>query len=213
MTGETVYAVFLKGGIMMWPLLLCSVVGLGVIVERMIYFFGMRYDRKVFEVELVGILERGDVEKAIEVSKKHRHPVAKVVKAYLENLERKEEVRRGIIMREGTLALAGAEQRIRVVATVAHVSPFMGLLGTVLGMVAAFATIESLENAVQPSQLAGGIWEALLTTVFGLMIAIPCVIMLQYFHSRVDRMSRNMDAAISQLDEWNDRRLKGALKG
>ncbi len=213
MTGETVYAVFLKGGIMMWPLLLCSVVGLGVIVERMIYFFGMRYDRKVFEVELVRILERGDVEKAIEVSKKHRHPVAKVVQAYLENLERKEEVRRGIIMREGTLALAGAEQRIRVVATVAHVSPFMGLLGTVLGMVAAFATIESLENAVQPSQLAGGIWEALLTTVFGLMIAIPCVIMLQYFHSRVDRMSRNMDAAISQLDEWNDRRLKGVLKG
>ena len=78
----------------------------------------------------------------------------------------------------------------------------LGLIGTVAGLVTAFARIESLAGLVKPADLAGGIWEALLTTVFGLAVAIPCLAAFHHFESRTERITREMRAIVTTLDEW-----------
>ena len=88
---------------------------------------------------------------------------------------------------------------------VAQISTLLGLLGSVTGLITIFhqvQVVQSLGGQVQPSDLAGGIWAKLLTTTFGLVIAIPCLAAYQIFESRVDSLSRQMAALVSYLDEW-----------
>ena len=90
-------------------------------------------------------------------------------------------------------------------------SPLLGLIGTVIGLVAAFLQIELNAGQVQPGDLAEGIWAALLTTVFGLCIAIPTFLILQVFESRVDRMARRMSYVVAYLDQWLGRKTASVV--
>ncbi len=191
-----------KGGIAMWVLVLCSVVGAAVIVERLVYHARLRLDVREFLERLAQALATGDTEKAEAVAAGVRHPVARIAQVYLAGLRYPPALARDLLVREGNEALAALERRLRVLATVAQISPLLGLLGTVAGMVKAFATIESMEGMVQPAQLAGGIWEALLTTVAGLIVAIPCIAMLHYFQSRTAAINHDMEGVAIFLDEW-----------
>jgi biopolymer transport protein ExbB len=105
------------------------------------------------------------------------------------------------VKRAGALVLEGVEKRLRVLAAISHLAPLVGLLGTVTGMVMAFARIETLEGAPRPADLAGGIWEALLTTVFGLAVAIPCMAAYHAYDSVADKIARRMELAITALDD------------
>jgi biopolymer transport protein ExbB len=95
--------------------------------------------------------------------------------------------------------LEGVEKNLRILAALAHLAPLVGLLGTVQGMVVAFSKIESIQGTVKPSDLAGGIWEALLTTVFGLVVAIPCMALYHAFEGHADKIARQM--AVTSLDD------------
>ena len=102
---------------------------------------------------------------------------------------------------QGSLVLESVEKNLRILAALAHLSPLVGLLGTVQGMVVAFSKIESIQGTVKPSDLAGGIWEALLTTVFGLLIAIPCMALYHAFEGHADKIARRMKWAVTALDD------------
>jgi len=185
----------------MWVLLAFSVVGVAVIAERMIVYlgYGLGSDRW-----LEGVLEEvraGQTGEALTKAVAYRHPVARVVEEYLKNLGRPAKVRRDNVSRRGTLVLEGVERRLRVLAALSHLAPLVGLLGTVLGMVVAFAQIQTLQGAAKPSDLAGGIWEALLTTVFGLAVAIPCMAAFHAFESHADKIARRMELAVTALDD------------
>jgi len=97
--------------------------------------------------------------------------------------------------------MARVELRLRMLSSISHISPLMGLLGTVLGMVAAFAQIDMNEGIVEAGDLASGIWKALLTTVFGLTIAIPCMASFHAFEGFADKVSRQMQFIVTTLDE------------
>ncbi len=191
-----------KGGPIMWLLLACSIIATAVIVDRLAYHLSRRFNFASFHRSIMQALEGGGVAEASKLAATSRHPVARVTSVYLSNLEQPPELARDLLAREGSEALAEASQRLRILATVAQISPLLGLLGTVAGMVEAFATIQSLGGAAQPADLAGGIWEALLTTLAGLGISIPCIAMLQYFHSLSETTSHRMEAMIISLDEW-----------
>ena len=196
------YDLFLRGGIVMWPLLFCSVLGAAVILDRAVFFLQLRLTNvRRFEDRLVSDLRRGDEEAALRLAIGSRHPVARVAACYLQNLHRPANLRTELVRREGSLQLERVEKRLRVLAAISHLAPLLGLLGTVTGMVTAFATIEGLKQAANPSDLAGGIWEALLTTVFGLVVAIPCMAAYHGFEGMADKIARRMQFIVTSLDE------------
>jgi biopolymer transport protein ExbB len=198
---ETLMDYMTKGGALMWVLLAFSVVGLAVILDRLAVYASYGLDPDRWLKKILADLESGRVESALASARKSRHPVARVVEVYLENLGRPARVRVDNVKREGALVLEKVEKRLRILAAISHLAPLVGLLGTVTGMILAFARIESLDGAPKPSDLAGGIWEALLTTVFGLVVAIPCMAAYHAFESHADKIARRMELAVTALDD------------
>lgn len=198
---QTLFGLFVKGGFAMWPLLFCSIVGIAIIVERFFYFQRIRLDYSSFSKELRELLSKKKFREAQIFCRKHANPIPRIAADYLKHLDN-DILRNDIIKREGSLALEKVEARLRGLASITHISPLLGLLGTVTGLVGAFHQIEVMGGQVQPGDLAAGIWEALITTVFGLVIAIPCMAVYHSFETTADRISRRMQFIVSELDEF-----------
>jgi len=191
---------FVKAGFTRWPLLLCSVIGVAIIVERGYYYFRLRFDYDRFSREIFILLNESQLMKAIHYCQNKPNPVPHIAGIYLRNFKNKR--RDSILSREGTFAIEKVEFRLRGLATITHVAPLLGLLGTVAGLVVAFHEIELSAGQVQAQNLAGGIWEALLSTVFGLVVAIPCMVAYHSFESQSDHIARRMQSIVSELDEF-----------
>lgn len=185
----------------MWVLLGCSVVSVAIIAERaMVYmWYGLRPD--AWMERMLAELRAGRVDAAQAMAARYRHPVAEIVRTYLSRLSAPVAVRKEAILRTGSLTLERVEARLRILAAIAHLAPLLGLLGTVIGMVVAFSEIQALEGTVKPGDLAGGIWEALLTTVFGLIVAIPAMAAFHAFESHADKIARRMEMVAGSMDE------------
>lgn len=191
---------FTKTGFTRWPLLICSIVGVAIIIERMIYFYRMRFDYAQFSRDLFILLRGKQLMKAIHFCQDRKHPVAEVAGAYLNNLTNRR--RDSILTRVGSVGIEKVEKRLRGLATITHVAPLLGLLGTVTGLVTAFHAIELTGGQVQAQDLASGIWEALVSTVFGLVVAIPCMVAYHGFESQADTIARRMKSIVAELDEF-----------
>jgi biopolymer transport protein ExbB len=198
---QTLIQLFHKGGFAMWPLLLCSVIGVAIIIERSVYFLRLRLNYEAFNKTLKDLLAQQKVKEAVVFCRMHPHPVAAMTEEYLRNIH-EDALRNEILKREGSLALEKIETRLRGLAVITHIAPLLGLLGTVTGLVSAFHQIEILGGQVQPGDLAAGIWEALVTTVFGLLIAIPCMAAYHGFESIADKIARRLQLAVSELDAF-----------
>ena len=197
-------SIFLIGGPIMWPLLACSVIGLAVIIDRACMHFSCRLD---FENYLKGLKDSqstGTARSFLAKFAKSHSPIVKMTLVYYEYLLKGEHRRNEALKREGSRLLAAQDKHMRLLATIAHVAPLLGLLGTVLGLVTSFQAIGASGGVAQPAQIAGGIWAALLTTVFGLAVGIPCMVAHHYFHSLTDKNARQMKELVSELDEAFD---------
>ncbi len=181
----------------MWPILLCSVVALAVVIDRALFFFRHRYrlDASLGEVERSLGTAVGSVEKPSD-------PLLAVSQIYRSNLDSTDEHRRNILQREAGKIVRHSEKRLRVLSTIATLSPLIGLLGTVWGMVEAFSQIQALGDQVKPADFAGGIWSGLLTTVFGLVVAIPATVAARWFDRKLEKLAQDMNHVVSHLDEW-----------
>jgi len=193
---------FERGGPVMWPLLIGSILGLAIILERLFFFARRRLPTRGFEQKLIELIRRGNRDAAHALAARSRHPVAHIAKTYLSNLSCSDELRQDILRREGSRCMEETENNLRGLSLIAHLSPLLGLLGTVTGLVSSFHVIEKLDGMAQPAQLAAGIWESLLTTVLGLVIAIPCLAAYHGFEQRADRIARHMQFMISELNEF-----------
>lgn len=197
----TFWDLFQKGGFAMWPLLACSVMALAIIAERFYFHFTTRLDEAAFRRELKRILMAKKRNEALALCQASCHPVPKIAEQYLLNLLFDAQ-RTNILKCEGSILLEGVEKNLKGLATIAHLAPLLGLLGTVTGLVSAFHQIEILGGQVQAGNLAGGIWEALITTVFGLVVAIPATAFFHYFENKTDFIARRMQLVISELDRF-----------
>jgi biopolymer transport protein ExbB len=128
-------------------------------------------------------------------------PVVRITSIYFDYIKEPAPIREEAIKREGNRILQNLERGLKPLSAIAQISPLLGLLGTVYGLVAAFYSIEQAGGQVQVNDLAGGIWEALLTTVLGLIVGIPALLAYQYFQARVERTANRMSCVISELDE------------
>lgn len=195
---------FELGGPIMWPLLLCSVLGLAIIFDRSAAHHTARLNFAKFLTGLQEAQKKDALSSYLNSYRNSGSPVVRLAKVYLKYLPSGERRRTEALKREGGRLLAELDQRMRLLATVAHVSPLLGLLGTVLGLVTSFHAISNTGAAADPAQLASGIWAALITTVFGLSVGIPCMVAHHYFHSLTDRAARQMKELVSELDELFD---------
>ena len=191
-----------KGGPIMWPIFLCSVIAFTIVIERLIRLKKEQIDTKTFMEQISKSLKRNKVMEALELCDRTGGPIANILKAGILKHDRPRQEVREAIEDASIHELPRLERNLPVLATVAHVAPLLGLLGTVTGMVAAFQVIESKASAVNPvnpGDLAGGIWEALLTTVFGLCVAIPTYVAYNYLVSRVDGFVLEMERSATDL--------------
>lgn len=208
---QNLIQLFLKGGFAMWPLLACSILGMAIVVERFIYFQRLRLNYSAFTKQLKNLLAGKKIKEAIVLCRTHPNPVPRMAECYLKNIHN-DLLRNEIVKREGSFALEQVEARLRSLGAITHIAPLLGLLGTVTGLVSAFHQIEILGGQVQPGDLAAGIWEALITTVFGLVIAIPCMAAYHEFENAADKIARRMQFIVSDLDEFFGKKSSSDFK-
>jgi len=202
--GGSTYALlslFEDGGIMMYPLVLCSLLALGVIIAKGWTLWVAHKDTQTV-LEGCGELARaGRIDEAAELAANTPGPAAAILHAGLRRI-REMRVRRGeveqVISTTGTIELGFLERGLVVLATIANVAPLMGFLGTVAGMILAFASIEG-SGQVDPGLVAGGIKVALLTTATGLIIAIPVNIAYNWFVTRIDKLIVDMEQGAQEV--------------
>ena len=175
-----------KGGIMMYPIFFASIIAFAIIIERLIFF---KKSKENPDDILQAIKDLVNEKSPRKPGQMNDGPVSRMlavgVQAKKEPLWKLEEK----LAVNGREEIQGLRKNLRGLEVIATISPLMGLLGTVMGMVKAFNKVAQYKGQVDPSLLAGGIWEALLTTAAGLAIAIPIVIMLNYFERTVESIT------------------------
>lgn len=202
---------FFKGGVIMYPILVCSVIAVYVAIERTLVLRRSQLDVGQFLMKVKSIFQRGDVAAVLTFCSQKDAPIANIIrKGILKHNQGDQKVREAI-EDAGRAEVYHLEKRLSWLATIAGIAPMLGFLGTVTGMVSAFQSIETLGGVVNPSDLAGGIWEALVTTVFGLVVGIPASAAYNYFVTRVARFVHEMEVTTSEFLDLLERNNPTAM--
>ena len=187
-------AIIIKGGIVMIPLLACSLISLALTLERLIFWSKLK-SRRVVE-DMLALAEEGEFDKAMKVGAASPHPIARVLAAGLAH--------RNPVPAKAMEAAAQAQtprlkNRLATLDTIITLAPLLGLLGTVVGMIDSF-DIMSEAGMGQPHAVTGGVAEALIATATGLLIAILTLIPFNYFNTRVEQETDAMEHFSSSLE-------------
>ena len=202
----SLFSIIAKGGLLMIILGACSVAALAILIERIITLKRDEINNRAFLLEVKNRLLENDVESALHLSRRTPGPIAEITNAGLERHNRPRIEIKEAIESAGKTAIYQLEKYLGVLATIATAAPLIGFLGTVTGMIRAFMRIESLGGNVNASVLAGGIWEALITTAAGLTVGIPALIFYNYLQGKVEKFVFQMEeASVDLLDTLSGR--------
>lgn len=181
---------FQKGGILIYPLTLCSIFALTLILER--FFYLRKFNFRISKWFQLITSQKSSDEIKTQLNQSKSHPVFNVLLAMWSNRDFDQKALEAVALEEAEKELQRLQKNLRPLGVIATLAPLMGLLGTVLGIMKAFLmTAEA--GKVDPVLLAGGIWEALITTCVGLAIAIPCWAAYYYFESRIEKITFMME--------------------
>ena len=189
---------FLRGGIIMIPLLLCSIIVLAIVIERSIIL----RKKNILIPEIINVIEQiskpDDINLAISICNQNQGAFANIIQLALENRDLPADELKELITDQGRQEVRSLQKGLVVIETIAGIAPLLGLLGTVLGMIKVF-TVISEQGLGQTKALSGGISEALITTVVGLSIGIPSLIFYNYFAERTEQMILDIEKYTSKL--------------
>lgn len=181
---------FEKLGLMGWPLLACSTVGLAITLERLLYFMRQPCRQKMIREAIeFGYSEETAYATAQGLST-YKSPISPMAVAFLSNVLSTRSIRKEASEGPIRIWLSSAKAPVKILATIAQIAPLLGLTGTVLGLVETFKVMQSSQQAIDPSLMAGGIWEALLTTIAGMLISIPLLLCIRFFNAQLERVAR-----------------------
>lgn len=184
--------IFEKGGFLMYPIFLCSLIAITIFFERMFYLKSIKTKSKKFVLRVKNLVKKGSIELAISACRKSPTPISQIMLAGLMKFGRGRDEMKEAIEDTANQEIPILERNLSTLSTIGNITPLLGLLGTVFGMVKAFNVI-AVMGVGKPEALAGGISEALLTTAFGLSIAIPTIVVYNYLSHRVDKLIRDME--------------------
>jgi len=191
-----------KGGPLMYLIILCSIVAMAVVIERLYHSHRAKIDSNKFMESISNTVKRNRIMDAVDLCEKTPGPIAHIIKAGILKHDRSRHEIKEAIEDAGIYEVPRLEKNLGALATIAHISPLLGLLGTVTGMVRAFQIIQEKATSlhpVSPGDLAGGIWEALITTCAGLIVAIPTCVAYNYLVSRVKGFIVEMERTATEL--------------
>ncbi len=200
------YELIARGGVLMWPILLCSIVALTIIIERFLALRRADVDTREFMDTMRQVLRQDRIQEALEQCDESKAPIARIIKAGLLKHNRSRDDIREAIEDAARFEVPRLERYLSGLATCATIAPMLGLLGTVQGMIKCFAQIQNARGQVSPADLAEGIGNALVATAAGLVVAIPALIVYNYFVTRVQGMVIGMEAGSSELMDLLTRR-------
>ncbi len=202
---------FNQGGFFMWPILACLVLGLAFVIFKFISISRASVNTKKFIIEVKKALDEGGVQKAIDVCSKSSGSVASVFQAGLMRADEGIDAAEKAVISYGSIEMSFLERGLIWISTFISIAPLLGFTGTVQGMIEAFDAIAAAKN-ISPEIVASGISVALLTTLFGLIVAMLLQVCYNYFVARIDKLVVEMEeSSIELIDSLVvlDRKKKG----
>jgi len=187
-----------KGGIFMYPILLCSILSLAIFLEKLWVLRKKRIAPKSFVKSIYSLIKEGKIDEAKAVCENSENLLSKIMLSLLQNTGKPEETLKNIAEDAGRRGFQDLERFLEGMATIASVSTLLGLLGTISGMIKIFSVI-SYQQVVDPPSLAGGISEALYTTAAGLTVAIPTIVGYKFLTGKISRLSQNLEVMVEDF--------------
>jgi biopolymer transport protein ExbB len=190
---------FAKGGPVIWVLLLASAVGIAVFIERLLHYHRAQINSVEFLNGVRTVLRRNNVVEALSICEATPGPVARLVKAAVLARDHGREAVRDAIEEAGTVEVPRLEEKLVIVATIAQISPLIGLLGTMMGFIKVFMVVSAEGQFATLQQLSGGIWESLLATTAGIAVAVPAYVAYNYLVTRMSSIVLDMEKASVEI--------------
>lgn len=175
-----------KGGILVIPILLCSILALAIFLERFIRFCFLKIKGHGLIEKIIEYISIGEDSKAYDFAISSNTPIGRILSHAIEVKDQDSDTMETVVSHATDEEVRGLSRYLQALATIGNIAPLLGLLGTVLGMIKAFMVIQQMGGKVNASVLAGGIWEAMLTTALGLSVALPTLVAHSYLLARVD---------------------------
>ena len=193
------YSLFIKGGPVMWLLVIVGLVALAIFIERALFLHRGQISSTEFLNGIKNLLQKDRLMEALTVCEETPGPVAAVVKAGLRHATDDEQAMRFAIQEAALVELPVLERRISSLAAIAQIVPLLGLLGALLGMIKTFWMFNQGGNYATPVVLSGGMWEALLAAAASLAIAIPTHLARHFLSGRVRALVHDMEWVSNEL--------------
>lgn len=189
---------FTRGGLLMYPILLCSVIGWAIFMERIFAFIKVRRNLLPLQNSVKAFLQRDQAKEAVELCAQQKSPLAKILLVVLKNRGCQRSYLKSLAEEVGEREALSLQRYLGLLGTIANIAPLLGLLGTVLGMIKAFNVIAT-QGIGTPATLGGGISEALITTAAGLTVAVPMILLHRYLSSRSERLVIELEEATMHI--------------
>jgi biopolymer transport protein ExbB len=193
------FSLILKGGPIMIPIILLSIAGLAIILERLWTLWKIRLNIAQFAEQIFLLLEKRQFQRALELCETVSHPVADVFKLGILNRGSKREEIESMMAREGEEQIQYLEQYLGALLIIIGVEPMLGFLGTIVGLIRAFMAWEQLGSNITVSALAAGIYQAMITTAAGLSVAIPAYILYHLIVGKIKNHAQEMSYYSNEL--------------
>lgn len=189
---------FTRGGPLMYPILLCSVIGWAIFMERIFAFIKVRRNLISLQSAVKNFLQEDKAKEAVDLCVHKKSPLAKILLVVLRNRGCQRSHLKSLAEEVGEREAVALQRYLGLLGTIANITPLLGLLGTVLGMIKAFNVI-AVQGMGTPATLGGGISEALITTAAGLTVAVPMILLHRYLSSRSERLVLELEEATMQI--------------
>ena len=188
-----------KGGIILVIIMATFLVGIIIIIERILYLRGITKDEELSIGRINNALKSGKIQEALALCDENDTPATNIMKAGIINRERSESSIREAIMSAASMEIPKLERFLSVLGTIAHITPLLGLLGTVTGNIKAFNVLGEFGANAEKQELAKGIAEALITTAAGIIVSIPTLVFYNYFVSKVNHIILRMENRVNDV--------------
>ena len=188
-----------RGGWIMWPLLGCSLSAAILFLERLFHLHRAQIKQDDFLSGIYTIVNRGNTAEAVSICDETPGPVAHIIRTGLLHADEPPEMLRQTITKAGLGEIPRLEKNLGGLLTIAQIAPLLGLMGTVIGLVRVFMAMEQNAPLAEIGDISGGIWQALVTTAFGIGIAVPAFAGYNFLLSRVETITLNMEYAAEEV--------------
>ena len=193
------WELMVKGGLIMWPIMICSVAAAVMFLERVFHLHRAQIKQEDFLSGIYTLVNRGNMAEAVSICDQTPGPVAYIVRSALLHADEPREELKQTISKAGLAEIPRLEKNLGGLLTIAQITPLLGLLGTIIGLVKIFMTMEQGAPLIEIGDLSGGIWQALITSAVGLCVSIPAFAGYNFLLSRVERVTLNMEYAAEEI--------------